>query len=646
MHKRKVSFVNPNFQVGPKEFNAYYLPYSVGLLWSYASQWESITDNFFLGDFIWRRDPIEEAVELLKDSDVVGFSIYIWNRNYSKVLGRKLKEANPNILIVVGGPEPAITDPLLFEKHPYIDICVKQEGEKAFKAILEQRAGDEDYKSIPGLLLNENKTVFNTGEPNRINNLDEIPSPYLTGVFDDLMAKFPEITWNTIFETNRGCPYMCTFCDWGSLTYSKIKKFDIEKVFDELEWIGSNECDFVSIADANFGIFPERDMSIARKLVEVQKKYNNPKTYSMTWAKNQKREVIDIVKVLMDEGGNKTGLTLSVQTMDDHTLDIIKRKNLDINKIEEMFDLCEKNQIPLSTEIILGLPGQTFESWKDTFYTLYKSGNHTGIAIYQAQLLENAEMNLTQREQYKLEGSIVYDYITGAYNDQEVREGVEVVFSTIDLPPEIMIEAQVFSWFQNTFHIDGITNYIARVLYQLKGVEYHDFYDGLYEHIKKNEWFNSEIERIKHYYGNWAKKGEIAHPMIQTVEIHGWNLIHSTVINIVNEKRHNEVFSVVEDYLTNNYDLEQSLLEDLMTLQRNYFIDYNDIGNYPKVISFNHDIVQYVYNGSNLYTPVTYELDFPEDKSMSMQQFCEQIFFARKRNFGKAWMTKLDRDKI
>jgi hypothetical protein len=65
--KKKVSFVNPNFQQGPREFNAYYLPYSPGIIWSYAYQFDEIKEKYELGEFIWRRDPIEEVVELLKD---------------------------------------------------------------------------------------------------------------------------------------------------------------------------------------------------------------------------------------------------------------------------------------------------------------------------------------------------------------------------------------------------------------------------------------------------------------------------------------------------------------------------------------------------------------------------------------------------
>ena len=640
MSKKKISFVSPNFQQGPKEFNAYYLPYSCGILWSYANQFSEISDNYNLGDFVWRRDPIEESVELLKDSDVVGFSVYIWNRNYSKVLARELKKANPDIFIIWGGPEPPIEKSDFFERLPFVDVCVKLEGEKSFKAILDHFNTNKDYTSIPGLLINDNGKLIDTGDSLRIDDLDTIPSPYLTDVFKPLMEKFPEIRWNATLESNRGCPYACTFCDWGSLTYNKVKKFSLERVYLELEWVGKNNCDFVSLTDANFGIFPDRDSLIADKLIEVQKTYSNPKAYTISWAKNQKREVVEIVRKLIYDGGSKMGLNLSVQTMDENVLDIIKRKNLDTNKIEEVFEMCEQYNIPLYTELILGLPGETLTSWKNNFYRLFEAGNHTGITIYQAQLLENAEMNLMQRKLYKLEGRVVYDYLVGTYNEHELREGVEVIVSTRDLPKSKMIEAQVFSWFMNTFHINGITNYISRVLHK-QGLSYKEFYDKLLNHVKQDEWLLGEIHRIEEHYSNWAKYGKIDHTPIQGMEIHGWNLVHSTIINLQSEGKHNHIFTVVEDFLRKEFDIDESLLHDLMEFQRLFLINYKIAGQYPMQVEFNHDVLGYLQDDTELNKKVMYELDFPENKSMSLQQFCEQIFFARRRNFGKAWVTKI-----
>ena len=608
------------------------------------NQFDSINQHYSLGDFIWRRDPIEEAVDLLKDSDVVGFSTYIWNRAYNHVLGRELKIQNPDIFIFCGGPEPPVTDPDFFEKFPYIDVVVVQEGEISARAILEELKNDKpDFTHIPGLLVNVDGKTIKTGEPERIQVLDEIPSPYLTDVFKSLMAKHPEVRWNVTLETNRGCPYACTFCDWGSLTYNKVKMFDLHRVYQELEWVGRNGCDFISLADANFGMFPKRDMLIAEKLIAVQKEYSNPKAYTIAWAKNQKQEVVDIVKKLIYEGGSKMGLNLSVQSMDDDVLEIIKRTNLEINKIEEVFKLCEEHNIPLYTELILGLPGETLTSWKNNFYKLYRSGNHTGITVYQAQLLENAEMNLTQKKMYKMEGRIVYDYLVGTYNEHEVKEGIEVITSTRDMPREQMIEAQVFSWFMNTFHINGMTNYISRVLEKSQGISYEDFYGKLYEYIQTDEWLIQEIARIKEHYFNWTENGKIDHKPIEGMEIHGWNLIHSTVITLQSQFKHTPVFDLIEKFTQETYGhlLSHELFEDLMLFQRKFLVNFEEKEEYPMNIQFEHDISGYLQNQCELTTPAEYEFDFPEDKDQSIQRFCEQIFFARRRNFGKAWLTKL-----
>jgi radical SAM superfamily enzyme YgiQ (UPF0313 family) len=100
----------------------------------------------------------------------------------------------------------------------------------------------------------------------------------------------------TLGNVNRGCPFACTFCDWGSLTYNKVKKFELERVFDELEWMAQRNFDFISFTDANFGMFAERDSLIADKIIEMSRKIRfSPRTFSVAWAKNQKKEVMWIL---------------------------------------------------------------------------------------------------------------------------------------------------------------------------------------------------------------------------------------------------------------------------------------------------------------------------------------------------------------
>jgi len=634
---KSILFVQPNFRQGPKEVNAYYLPYSVGTLWAYANEYEEVKRNYKFNGFIWKRDNIDNICVNASKNHIIAFSTYVWNKNYNFELAKKIESINPDAVLIFGGPEIEIENKNIFLDYPFIDIVVKSEGESTFKDLLINL--DNDITKIKGLLINDNGNVIDTGQPVRLNELDILPSPYLTGVFDNLIEQNPDVEWNATLETNRGCPYACTFCDWGSLTYSKVKKFNLERVYQELEWIGKNKCGFVSVTDANFGIFLERDNLIADKLLEVQDTYGYPYTFSVTWAKNQKDGVIDIVKKLTDSPKFNQGLTVSVQSMDIGVLENIKRKNLDQHKIEEIFKICEERSIPTYTEVILGLPSETLESWKNNFWELFRAGAHTGLNIFQAQLLENAEMNLAQTKSFNMSSVVAYDYMSGSYDEDPVKEGVKIVTATNTMPFDDMLSAQIFSWYVNTFHVNGLTNFISRFLNGYH-TTYKSFYEGLFQFLLKDEWFCKQLDETRRYYKKWMTEGKIDHPKIANVEIHGWNIIHRTILTLHAENKVNYVYSLIEEYLT-TLELDEQIIKDLLTLQRNYFIEYESINDYPKTISLNSDILEIIHSGNNKEN-ATYLLDFPEDKSIKKEMFLENIYFRRRRNFGKASIRKIN----
>jgi tRNA A37 methylthiotransferase MiaB len=637
----KIAWVQPNFQQGPKEFNAHYLPYSAGVIWTYAKADPWINEHFECTDMIWRRDAVEPVAQRLATNDVVAFSTYVWNHQYNYTLARRVRELNPNCLIIFGGPEPAITDPDLFRKEPYMDLIVCFEGEITFRRVLraiEQR----NWEDIPGLLVNKNGEAVSTGDAKRIETLEEVPSPYLSGVFDKIIAENPDVEWNGTLETNRGCPFACTFCDWGSLTYNKVKHFEVQRVFDELEWMAKHKCGFISITDANFGMFPERDNLIADKIIEVQSKYGYPKTFSVAWAKNQKREVVDIVKKLLDAPGFNQGLTLSVQSLDVDVLENIRRKNMEMNKLEEVFELCEQRNIPTYTELILGLPGESLQSWKDNFWKLFRMGNHTGLTVFQAQMLENAEMNLLQKKLFKIKSARVTDYFSGSYSNEHVIEGIDIITATKDLPDEVMLDAEVFSWYINSFHINGVSTLLSRLVYKYQGVDYSDFYEDLFKYLQDDEWFVKEQQDIRQYYANWMKDGEIRHPNVGGIEIHGWNLIHRSILNMHVDQQYDNIFAKLEAFMQ-RYNLPADLLESAMKFQRRYLVAYDKIHTYPEQLTLGYNLWDYLTFDKPLQKQqVTYNLDFPEDKTMSFPRFLELFYFARRRNFGKALVERLD----
>lgn len=639
--KYKIAWVQPNFQQGPKEFNAHYLPYSAGVIWSYALTDPWIKENFECTDMIWRRDAVESVAQKLSVNDVVAFSTYVWNHQYNYTVARRVRELNPKCLILFGGPEPAITDPKIFQDNPFMDLIICFEGEITFRKVI-RAFEDKNWEDIPGLLINRDGEAVSTGEAKRIENLEDIPSPYLSGVFDKIVTENPDVEWNGTLETNRGCPFACTFCDWGSLTYNKVKHFELQRVFDELEWMARHRCGFISITDANFGMFPDRDNLIADKIIEVQSTYGYPKTFSVAWAKNQKREVVDIVKKLLDAPGFNQGLTLSVQSLDHDVLENIRRKNMEMNKLEEVFELCEQRNIPTYTELILGLPGETLQTWKDNFWKLFRMGNHTGLTVFQAQLLENAEMNLLQKKLYKIRAQRVTDYFSGSYSNEHVEEGIDIITSTKDLPDEAMLDAEIFSWYINTFHINGVSTLLSRLVYKYLGIDYSDFYEDLFKFLQEDPWFVKEMTEVRQYYANWMSQGQIRHPNIGGIEIHGWNLIHRSILNMHVDNQYDSIFGRLEQFMQ-RYDLPADLLADAMKFQRKYLIAYNDRHQYPMKLELNYNLWDYLTFDRPLNKDTyVYNLDFPEDKNMSFPRFLELFYFARRRNFGKAMVESVD----
>lgn len=653
--KKGVVLIQPNYQQGPKENNAYYLPYSVGVIWSYVNQFQDIKENFVVTDIIWRREKPDLLADRLANDDIFLFSCYVWNKNYIYALAKLIKEKNPNSILIFGGPEIPVTSSSLFDDYPFMDIVVEGEGEHTFADVLRNLITN-DFKvnssltDVKGLVLPKIGGIITTGKRERVSCLDDIPSPYTSGVFDSIVndPDNAHIEWNITIETNRGCPYKCTFCDWGSMTYSKIKKFDVARVQTEIHWGSEHRCGHMTVTDANYGIFPDRDSEIADYIIDAYQTTGFPYSIGITWAKNQKAVVVDIMKRFVSGIKLNSGLTVSVQSMTDAVLDNIERTNLNEHKISEIFSLCEKENIPVYTEVILGLPGETPSSWKQTLWTLFEAGNHTGINILQAQLLENAPMNLHQVEEFGLESTPTYDYMIGSYDDDaNIDECVDVVTGTKDMPHNEMVEIHVFNWFINCFHISGLSTFVARILHDRHGISYGDFYDGLYTHlIKNNEWFHATTDEMRNIYKSWAKTGRVAHPDIGSVKINGLNLIYTGILRMHNDDRVVDIIDDIKEYVHSTFEyVPDDEVNQLIDFQKTYIVNYDDVSNYPMVKNYDYDIIGSLVNGTTYENNVTIQFSFKEQGDMSKQRFIENFWFGRKRNFGKTSVEVIVNEK-
>ena len=321
-------------QINSSFSNQSYLPYSVGILQAYTQKHDINRDRFSFLLPIYSRVPVRDAAEALSNADVVAFSTYVWNFKISIEIAKLLKFYNPNVLIIFGGPQVPNSSEQFLRQHPFIDLCCHGEGELVFVKILETLP-IRKWEDIPSIsFLGQDGTFISNPKAERIKELSTIPSPYLEGIFEPLMQANSSQQWIALWETNRGCPFSCTFCDWGSATQSKVYPFDLDRLYKEIEWFAQNKIGFVTCCDANFGILP-RDIDIARKLIEVHQKYGYPEAISIQNTKNATERSHLIQKILADAGLSR-GATIAIQTLNLSALKNIKRQNISLKSFKEL----------------------------------------------------------------------------------------------------------------------------------------------------------------------------------------------------------------------------------------------------------------------------------------------------------------------
>jgi len=491
MPRRRILLCQPNNLYGRSGF----LPYSVGLIRSYAESCDDLKDAYEFAPFVFLRERPEEVISRTFDPSVVGFSVYIWNAEWSKLMARFAREAWPDCLIIFGGPQVPADPSEFFHANPSVDLLVRFEGEVAFSEILRERLRPTpDYTRIAGVTARgpENVPIFGP-PPERIADLSKLPSPYLSGLFDGLLGHGLDL--HAVFETNRGCVFECTFCQWGSELLAKMRKFDDTRLLAEIAWMGEHRIELCYSADANWGILP-RDLDLTDALITGKARHGFPQQFRAAYSKNANDRIFEIGNRLNKAGMNK-GVTLALQSTDAHTLELIKRKNMDLNRFEEWVRKYDAAGIPTYTEIILGLPGETYDSFADGLDRILSAGQHHGLHVYLAMLLPDSEM--ADPEYIKahgirtVRGPLLQQHATP---DPTAEEMAEIVIGTKTMPEADWLRAFLFAWAVQTFHSLGLTTQAAIAAVQ-SGSSYRRFYEGLLQFfVERPGWVaGSELLR-------------------------------------------------------------------------------------------------------------------------------------------------------
>lgn len=322
--------------------------------------------------------------------DIMAFSVFGWNYREFGALAEAFKQVRPDGWAIFGGTHVANQGARTFRMFPDVDIVANGEGEAIFppvlRAYLEGRTV-ADLHDVPGITFRVGNEVHTTPEAARIQDLDTIPSPFLTGAIPltDVHGDFRYDV--ALIETNRGCPYKCAFCFWGGAVGQKVRAFSRDRLRAELEIFGYHKVHTVVLCDANFGML-HGDLEFVEDVIRTREKFGFPRAIEGSWAKNKSKVFYDIVR-LMKQQKMKSSFTLALQTLNDSALSQMHRKNMKLNAWEDLVGWLRTEGLDCYAELIWGAPGETCESFLEGYDKL--ANYMTRIAVYPLLLLPNTE---------------------------------------------------------------------------------------------------------------------------------------------------------------------------------------------------------------------------------------------------------------
>jgi len=414
------------------------LPINIGYIASYCQKQFGSKVEFTLFKY---HEELEKAI-LESPPDILGLSNYCWCQNLSQEMFKVFSEKNPNGLRIWGGPNFPLDIPSqtkFFKEFRYFDIYVPIDGEVGFSNIVEKSLTVNDTNirntvlkdSINGCIVkNLDGKLLYTFDSTRIKNLDEIPSPYLTGLLD----KFFDDKLVPMLQTNRGCPFSCSFCTDGRDAVNQVNRFSKVRVKEEIDYIAKHvkkNVHSLFISDLNFGMIPG-DLETCNAITDIQKKYGGyPMKILTTTGKNKKEQVIESIKSLH----GSLALSMSVQSLDENVLKNIKRDNISADKMLALAPTIKESNLDTTAEIIVGLPGETYDSHLDTIRKLIDA-KLDDVIIYTCMLLPGSEM-ATPEQQSKWKFQTKYRILTMDYaklrSGKNICEIEKVVIGSKDL---------------------------------------------------------------------------------------------------------------------------------------------------------------------------------------------------------------------
>lgn len=338
--------------------NAKYIHTSLALRWLYVAN----KDRF---DISFREYTIKENLEKIttdlldSNADILGVSVSIWNVAQSKELIAKIKAQNPNLIIIVGGPEVSY-EPDFFLENWNIDYVISGEGEFVLGELIEAIQNNKAV-NIQGVssLNNISKTVVQAD----LEKLATLSSPYL-------LAEDDEDRYNRMvyFETSRGCPYQCQYC--LSSLEKGVRYFPQNYILENLKSLINHNVKQIKFLDRTFNLNMDHTYAIFGFLIDNYRL--NLSCQFEVYADLLKDEMIQYLNNNLPK--NYFRFEIGIQSTYEPTNIAVRRKQNFPLLAANVKKIMDGGRIDLHLDLIAGLPYETLERFTKSFNDVFVFG--------------------------------------------------------------------------------------------------------------------------------------------------------------------------------------------------------------------------------------------------------------------------------
>lgn len=296
--------------------------------------------DFFSGD---SANAMLRAI-LQEKPDLVGFSMYAWNRELCRDLAEMLRRELPSLVLFAGGPE-ATADPAGVLAQAPLDFLVSGEGEVTLSEALDRIAKGLPLEGLAGVALRKCALVERTP----VVEMDLLPSPYLSGILDGYITR--GIPW----QISRGCPYGCEFC-FDGMGDRSVRRYGMERLEKELDYLCARGVNQVFVLDSTFNMDAQRAKAILRL---IRKKASHVHFHFEV-----RCELLDAEQARLF-GEIKCSLQIGLQTADPSVSAAVGR-SLDRRVFSEKIHLLNREGVAFGLDLIYGLPGDGRMGFQET----------------------------------------------------------------------------------------------------------------------------------------------------------------------------------------------------------------------------------------------------------------------------------------